>query len=51
MTTRRLEGWLFDLDELGPEVALWVYTNEGYPVRLTEQFRPPVYVEGERARV
>ncbi|HSE98408.1 MAG TPA: DNA polymerase domain-containing protein [Blastocatellia bacterium] len=51
MTTRRLEGWLFDIDELGPEVALWVYTNEGYPVRLTEQFRQPVYVEGERARL
>jgi DNA polymerase-2 len=49
MATRRLEGWLFDVDELGPEVALWVYTSEGRPVRLTQEFRPPVFVQGERA--
>ncbi len=49
MVRRRLEGWLFDVDELGPQVALWVYTNSGSLVRLTEEFRPPVYVQGERA--
>jgi DNA polymerase-2 len=51
MATRRLEGWLFDVDELGPEVALWVYTSQGEPVRLTVEFRPPVFVQGERARL
>ncbi len=47
MVRRRLEGWLFDIDELGPQVALWVYTNSGL-VRLTQEFHPPVYVQGER---
>jgi DNA polymerase-2 len=51
MATRRLEGWLFDVDELGPEVALWVYTSGGEAVRLTEEFRPPVYVQGGRAQL
>ena len=49
MANRRLEGWLFDVDELGPQVALWVYTGDGRLVRLAEEFRPPVYVRGERA--
>jgi hypothetical protein len=35
MANLRLEGWLFDVDELGPQVALWVYTNECKLVRLT----------------
>jgi DNA polymerase-2 len=48
MTNRRIEGWLFDVDELGPEVALWVHTAEGHMVRLTETFHPLVYVAGER---
>lgn len=51
MTNRRLEGWLFDVDELGPQVALWVYTDEGQLVRLTEEFQPPVYVQGEQAKL
>lgn len=51
MTTRRLEGWLFDIDELGPQVALWLYTGDGRLVRLTDEFRPPVYVHGERPKL
>ena len=51
MANRRLEGWLFDVDELGPQVALWVYTDEGRLVRLTEEFQPPVYVQGEQAKL
>ncbi len=51
MVRRRLEGWLLDLDGLGPEVALWVYTNDGRLVRLTEGFHPPVYVQGERSKL
>lgn len=49
MARRRLEGWLFDIDELGPHVVLWVYTNSGSLVRVTQEFHPPVYVQGERA--
>lgn len=51
MANRRLEGWLFDVDELGPQVALWVYLQDGQLVRLTDEFKPLVYVQGERARL
>src|SRR5581483_8112481 len=51
MATRRLEGWLFDIDELGPQLALWVYTNDGHLVRLTTMFHPPVYAQGEQSRL
>jgi DNA polymerase-2 len=51
MTNRRIEGWLFDVDELGPEVALWVYTSDGRRVRLTETFHPPIYVAGGRKQL
>ena len=45
------EGWLFDVDELGPEIALWIYTAGGMLVRLIDRFRAPVYVHGEQARL
>jgi hypothetical protein len=51
MASRRLEGWLFDVDELGPQVALWVYTGENRLVRLTHEFHPLVYVQGEAAKL
>jgi DNA polymerase-2 len=51
MANRRLEGWLFDVDELGPQVALWVYTADNRLIRLAEEFQPPVYVQGERAKL
>jgi hypothetical protein len=31
----RIEGWLFDIDELGPAVALWVY-DAGVPIHPGE---------------
>ncbi len=42
----RIEGWLFDVDELGPAVALWVYDVGGKLRRLTHEFYPPIYVGG-----
>ena len=42
------EGWLFDVDDLGPEVALWIYTDAGRLVRLTDQFCQSIYVQGEQ---
>lgn len=42
----RIEGWLFDIDELGPAVALWVYDAGGKLRRLTQEFYPPIYVGG-----
>src|SRR3954465_5622363 len=51
MTSRRLEGWLFDVNELGPQVALWVYTTENRLVRLTDEFRPTAYARGQRTKL
>jgi DNA polymerase II len=48
MTTRRLEGWLFDVDEFGPEVVLWVYDNDRRLHKLRQSFHPSVYIGGDR---
>lgn len=47
----RIEGWLFDIDELGPWVTLWVYDDDGRLLRLTDEFYPPVYACGDRAKL
>jgi DNA polymerase-2 len=47
----RIEGWLFDIDELGPSVTLWVYDDDGRLHRLTDEFYPPVYAHGARAKL
>jgi DNA polymerase II len=46
MKIRQLEGWLFDVDELGSEIVLWVYEKSGRLHRLTHEFLPSVYVAG-----
>ncbi len=46
-----LRGWLFDIDDLGPAVTLWVYDDAGCLHRLGEEFHAPVYARGERARL
>lgn len=48
MKKRKIEGWLFDVDELGPAVALWVYDTGGKLHRLTHEFSPVIYAGGER---
>jgi DNA polymerase elongation subunit (family B) len=48
MKTRQLNGWLFDVDESGSEVVLWVYAKSGRLFRLRHEFFPSVYVEGNR---
>ena len=48
MKNTRIEGWLFDVDELGAAVALWVYDNDGKLHRLTHEFSPSFYVSGEK---
>src|SRR5262245_39128929 len=47
----RIEGWLFDSDELGPSVPLWVYDDDCRLHRLTDEFYPPVYARGDRAKL
>lgn len=46
-----ITGWLFDIDDLGPTIALWVYDDEGRLHRLSEEFRAPVYARGDPARL
>jgi hypothetical protein len=48
MKTTRIEGWLFDVDEFGSSVALWVYDTGGKLHRLTHEFSPPVYAGGAK---
>lgn len=47
----RIEGWLFDIDELGPSVTLWVYDDDSRLHRLTDEFHPPVYAHGDRTKL
>lgn len=47
----RITGWLFDIDELGAAVTLWVYDDNGRLHRLTDEFRAPVYAHGEKNRL
>jgi DNA polymerase-2 len=49
--TREIKGWLFDIDEIGSEIALWVYTDQGRLVRLTEKLNLPVYATGEPVKL
>jgi DNA polymerase II len=44
----KIEGWLFDIDDLGPAVALWIYDAGGNLRRLTHEFSPPIYVGGAK---
>src|SRR5262245_33235340 len=48
MKKNKIEGWLFDVDELGSGVALWIYDAGGKLHRLTHEFSPPIYVSGAR---
>src|SRR5262245_62896337 len=47
----RIEGWLFDIDELGRWVTLWVYDDDGRLRRVTDEFHPPVGAHGDRAKL
>ena len=48
MQTRTIQGYLFDVDECGSEIVLWVYADNGRLLRLTKEFQTPVYLSGER---
>lgn len=49
MKTSSLEGWLFDVDEFGSVIVLWVYDDAGRLHRLQHEFQTPVFVHGEHA--
>jgi DNA polymerase II len=43
------EGWLFDVNELGPIMVLWIYLLDGRLVRYDDLFQPRVYARADRA--
>jgi DNA polymerase elongation subunit (family B) len=49
---KRVKGWLFDVypSEQG-EVAVWVISENGERVRLTDKFQPKIYVSGEQDEI
>ncbi|MCG3159083.1 MAG: hypothetical protein JMDDDDMK_00059 [Acidobacteria bacterium] len=47
----RLEGWLFDVDELGSAITLWIYDGDGRLHRVTDELRQPIYASGDKAKL
>jgi DNA polymerase elongation subunit (family B) len=46
---KRVRGWLLDVYPSGfGEVAVWVISENGERVRLTDQFQPKIYVSGKQ---
>ncbi len=46
---RRIRGWLFDVypSNFG-EMAVWIISENGQRIRLTDKFQPEVYVSGKQ---
>jgi hypothetical protein len=48
-SSKRVKGWLFDVypSDFG-EVAVWIISENGERVRLTDKFQPKIYVSGKQ---
>ena len=48
-SSKRIRGWLFDVypSNFG-EVAVWIISDNGERVRLTDKFQPKIYVSGRQ---
>ncbi len=48
-SSKRVKGWLFDVypSDFG-EVAVWIISDNGERVRLTDRFQPKIYVSGRQ---
>jgi DNA polymerase elongation subunit (family B) len=48
-SSKRIKGWLFDVypSDFG-EVAVWIISDNGERVRLTDKFQPKIYVSGRQ---
>lgn len=46
---RRIKGWIFDVypSNVG-KVAVWIISETGARVRLTDRFEPCIYVSGKQ---
>ncbi|MEM2108662.1 MAG: DNA polymerase domain-containing protein [Candidatus Bathyarchaeia archaeon] len=48
-SAKRVKGWLFDVYPASPsEMAVWIISQNGERVRLTDRFQPRVYVSGKQ---
>jgi len=49
VSPKRVRGWLFDVypSELG-KVTVWIISESGERVRLTDKFQPKIYVSGKQ---
>jgi len=49
VSPKRVKGWLFDVypSDFG-EVAVWIISENGERVRLTDKFQPKIYVSGKQ---
>jgi DNA polymerase elongation subunit (family B) len=48
-SSKRVKGWLFDVypSDFG-EVAVWIISENGERIRLTDKFQPKIYVSGKQ---
>jgi DNA polymerase elongation subunit (family B) len=49
VSPKRVKGWLFDVypSDFG-EVAVWIISENGERIRLTDKFQPKIYVSGKQ---
>jgi DNA polymerase elongation subunit (family B) len=51
-SSKRIRGWLFDVYPSKPgEVAVWIISESGERVRLTDKFQPKIYVSGTQDEI
>ncbi len=48
----KIRGWIFDVypDNIG-EMAVWIISENGQRIRLTDKFQPKIYVSGKKEDV
>jgi DNA polymerase elongation subunit (family B) len=52
VSPKRVKGWLFDVypSDFG-EVAVWIISENGERVRLTDKFQPKIYISGKQEEI
>lgn len=45
----KIRGWIFDVypSDIG-EMAVWIISESGQRIRLTDKFQPKIYVSGKK---
>ena len=49
---KRVRGWLFDVypSDFG-EVTVWIISENGEKIKLTDEFRPKIYISGKQEEI